>query len=131
MNTYMKIALLLGVSLGSSVFAYRYTIKVNPSVKDKGGNLTYTKSAVMGGHEPETLPVADWNTKPPYETAGVCMWQSSFLLDSGPFAGEKITVSHDPNACTSRTLTLGVKEDFAGMDGVTVGPKGKLAVRIQ
>ncbi len=125
----MKLALFMGLSLGSSVCAYTYTVLINPDVQEKGVNLTFTKKILLSGWEDDTFPTTAG--KKEYDTAGICLWGSEFILDGGDYAGEKVEVRFSGNICSNRTLTLGLKKDFEGESNVFVGNKGTLAVRVQ
>ncbi len=130
MKNLLKMAIIAGLSLGiTSANAWIYKVIVNPSVKDKGGNMTYTKKIVLGGYEHDTFPMSVGSKD--YDTGGICIWESEIDIGSGPFSGEKIIVSHGSNACSSKTLTVGTKGEFAGRQGVVTGEKGQLDVLIQ
>ncbi len=138
MKKTVKITLMTILSLiSASTYAYRYDIKINPSVTAGGGQLKYTKKVVLGGFEPEIFHVQNKqipaeNIAKRYETAGICMWGSEFEILGGPFKGEKIIIKHDQtsgNVCSGRSFILGTPQEFVGVSGnITVGQQGKLAV---
>ncbi len=93
------------------------------------GNRNYRGTGVIGGWLPDTIPLKQDSQV--YDTAGICIWESEFTIGSGPYAGEKVVVGHGPNACTSKTFTLGTINEFGGRPNVIKGKNGQLAVWMQ